>query len=60
MELISRPHHREAWTAEEIDVLCGFLSLRKPVREIAKHFGRSQEAISAKARKIGRSEGPTL
>ena len=59
MHLLNRPQHRQPWTAEEIDQLCASLSLNRPIREIARGLGRSQEAVSTKARQLGRFEGPS-
>jgi len=60
LTLLSRPRHRDAWNADDVDTLCAMFSLNKPVRDIARHLGRSQEAINAKARQLGRFEGPSL
>lgn len=60
MHLINNPKHRQPWNAEEIDLLCSYLSVRKPVREIARELGRSQEAVATKARQIGSFEAATL
>jgi hypothetical protein len=60
VEFLSRPQHRQPWSAEELDALCAFMSVNKPIRKIAEALGRSQEAVSTKARQLGRLQGPTL
>lgn len=56
------PHsnHRQPWNADEIEELCRYMSVRKPVREIAAIFGRSQEAVRAKAHQLDRMTGVSL
>lgn len=49
-----QPAHSPSWNAEEIDELCGLVSLRTPMRDIARRFGRTQEEVRAKARILGR------
>jgi hypothetical protein len=49
-----QPVHAPSWNAEEIDELCGLVSLSTPFRDIARRFGRSQEDVRAKARTLGR------
>ena len=55
-----RPHHGQSWNADELDQLCSYISLRKPVREIAAIFGRSHEAVRAKAQQLGRMTRASL
>jgi len=57
---LSRPRNRATWDADEIELLCSELSLRKPIRDIAAQLGRSQEAVAAKARQLDRLGQPSL
>jgi len=43
-----------SWSADEIDELCGLISLSTPLRDIARRFGRSQQDVRVKARLLGR------
>lgn len=47
--------NREPWNADELDRLCALITLGKSVPEIAKLFGRSQEAVRCKAQQLGRT-----
>ena len=52
--------NRAPWTADEIDRLCELMSIGKPIREIARLFGRTQEAVRTKAYQLDRLRGPSL
>ena len=52
--------NRAPWTADEIDRLCEMMSVGKPIREIARVFGRTQEAVRTKAYQLDRLRGPSL
>ncbi len=43
------------WNADEIDELCGLVTLSIPWREIARRVGRTQEEVRTKAKLLGRS-----
>ena len=57
---VPREQHRQPWTADDIDRLCALASVNTPLRVIARSLGRSQEAVSTKARKLDLMRGPTL
>lgn len=43
----------QQWTAEELDKLCAAFSVGRPVLDIARELGRSQEAVRGKAQRLG-------
>ena len=49
----------QQWTAEELDKLCAAFSMGRPVPDIARDLGRSQEAVRGKAQRLGLTQRRT-
>ena len=47
--LFSKPNYAARWTSEDYDLLDTALKDGRPIAEIAKAMGRSQEAVRCKA-----------
>ena len=49
-----QPAPSPSWDADEIDELCGLISLSVPIGTIARRFGRTRQDVRDKARLLGR------